>query len=156
MSLATPEQPKTFPVAILAAKNFDDPAGLEQFIGPAIANISEVYTNGANKLVVDFAAANGLPCTIYPLTHSNLLKSTGLILDHVAFVYIIATIDSKSASQIEELCVKAGKKFKVIPYEPYSHWCEKTCKVEEIMEAIPLDEIQANDWLRAIKRVLTS
>ena len=156
MSLATPEKPPQYPVAILASKNFDDPSFLEEVVGASILNVSHVYTNGANKLVADFAACNGLPCTVFPLTHSNLLKSTGLIIEQVAFVYIISTLDSKSAAIIEDLCVKASRKFKVIPYEPYGHWCEKVCKVNEILDAMPKEELEKDGWAKAARRVLTS
>lgn len=154
MSLSTQESPKTYPIAILAAKNLDDPSFLEEQIGGSLSSISHIYTNGANSLVGKYASDSGLPHTVFPLTHSNLLKSTGLILEQVKFVYIISTPDSKSTKQIEEMCKKKGTKYRVINYEPYTHWAEKVVKVSEILTCMTKEDLEKNEYLKALWRVV--
>ncbi len=139
MSL-TPAAPKQFRYAILSAKNFDDPSFLAEQIGGNLANIGHIYTNGANRLVEDFARSNGIPCTVYPLEGSNLLTSTHLILNEADAAYIIEAEGSKSAGQIKALCEEKGVAFKLFPFEPCSHWKMKVLRVQEILAAADEDD----------------
>lgn len=134
MSL-TPAAPKQFRYAILSAKNFDDPSFLAEQIGANLANIGHIYTNGANRLVEDFARENGIPCTVYPIQGSNLLTSTHLILNAVDAAYIIDAEGSKSAGQIKAMCEEKGVGYKLFPFEPCSHWKLKVCRAQEILAA---------------------
>ncbi len=139
MSL-TPAAPKQFAYAILSAKNFDDLSFLAEQIGANLANIGHIYTNGANRLVEDFARSNGIPCTVYPLEGSNLLTSTHLILNEADAAYIIEAEGSKSAGQIKALCEEKGVAFKLFPFEPCSHWKLKVLRAQEILGGVDWDD----------------
>ncbi len=154
MSL-TPATPKQFRYAILSAKNFDDPSFLAEQIGGNVANIGHIYTNGANRLVEDYARSNGIPCTVYPLEGSNLLTSTHLILNESDAAYIIEAEGSKSAGQIKTMCEEKGIGYKLFPFEPCSHWKLKVCRAQEILAALP-EELE-NEWagtVAALRKVL--
>lgn len=157
MSLATtPAKPlHQWRLGIVAAKDFDSRDFLEDLIGGNLGAISHVYTNGANQLVVDFAIANGLPITIYPIAGGRgLPASTCDILANSDFVYIIATPESKSAATIKAGCEARKLRHKLVSYESITHWREKVGKVAEILAAMPEEERQANEWAEAIWRTL--
>lgn len=155
MSLTTTEPAKTFRVGIVASRALDDPDFLHELIIPHLAAISHLYTNGANPLVSALAAAHGLPLTTFPLTGGRCLPwSTGMILDNVDFVYIIADPSSKSAGQVIEACESRKVKHRLISYTPYSHWAEKVGKVSAVLAALSPDELAASDALKAIRRVV--
>ncbi len=136
MSLAAPIV-KQFSYAIFASKNLDDPQFLPDQLGGNLSSIAHIYTNGANRLVEDFAREHGIPCTIHPLQGSNLLTSTHAILAVVDAAYIVADDASKSAGQIREMCESKGVPYKLFPFEPASHWKLKVCRAQEILAALP-------------------
>jgi hypothetical protein len=153
MSLTTaPAAPKQFRLGIVASKGVDDPDFLADLVGPNVAVVSHIYTNGANRLVSCFAASEGIPCTVFPLTGRSLPWSTGMILDNVDFVYIISSPDSKSTTQVEADCIKRKVKYKMIPYTPFEHWKGKVSKVAEILYTTPKEVIEASEVLKAIWR----
>lgn len=148
------QSPKLFNLGILASKGFDDPDFINELTLEHLGSIGHIFTNGANKLVTDFAQQNGIPFTVFPLIGRSLPWSTSQILDHVEFVYIIASPESKSANQIQVDCVKRHIKHRVVPYDPFTHWQEKLGKVAEILSATTREEIEHNDTLKAIWRAV--
>lgn len=141
MSLITT---KRFRYAVFASKNLDDPQFLPDQLGTNLPSIGHIYTNGANRLVEDFAREHGIPCTTHPLQSSNLLTSTNAILAEVDAAYIVADDASKSAGQIREMCESKGVPYKLFPFEPVTHWKLKVCRAQEILAALP-EELE-NEW----------
>lgn len=155
MSLQNQPPIKQFPVGIISAKNLDDPDYLEKIIGPHIAQISHIYTNSANRLVLDFGFANGIPVTAFPITgERNLLWSIARIAENSKFVYIVATADSKSAQHAKEILDQKSIKYKLFEYEPCNHWKEKVCKIEEVISALAPEDVEKNQFYKAIRNLL--
>jgi hypothetical protein len=156
MSLTTTVPVKQYRIGIICSKALDDPDFLPELVGPHLAAISHVYSNGANDLVAAFAASHGLPLTTFPLTGGRSLPwSLSQILgSELDFVYIVADPSSKSAASAVEACVKREIKHKVIPFSPYMHYAEKVGKTAEILSAVPKEEIEANPILKALWRVV--
>lgn len=153
MSLSTP--PRAYKLGIIAARNLDDPDFLPELLNDKAAQVSHLYTNGANPFVPAYAACHGLPCTIFPLTGGSCLpKSTTLILDNSDFVYVIGSVDSKSAGYAASECHRRGIRFKLLDYEPVSHWRAKLGKVAEILAATTAEEVAGHATLKAIARVV--
>lgn len=135
MSLTTPAPVKRFNYAIFASRNLDDPAFLGEQIGGNLVNIGHIFTNGANQLVEQFARENGITCTVAPLQGSNLFTSTHTILEQVDAAYIVADESSHSAAQIKEMCEKKAVGYKLLPFEPITHWRTKVLRAQEILAA---------------------
>lgn len=155
MSLNTPPVPKQYRLGIVASCALDDPDFLTELISDKAPSISHIYTNGANKLVSDFAAAAGIPCTTFPLTGGRSLPwSTSHILDNAEFVYIVADPASKSAVQVALACEARKVKHRLVPYTPYTHWAEKAGKVSQILAALSPDDLAANETLKAIRKAI--
>lgn len=155
MSLTAPPV-KQFAYAIFASKNFDDPDFLAEQIGGNLAAIGHVYTNGANQFVIDFAAGNGIPVTIFPLRGSSLPASTHQILEKVDAAYIVADDASKSAAQIKETCEKKGIGHKWLTFEPITHWKTKVLRAQEILAALPKGDLDES-WkgvIEALRKAL--
>ncbi|MFA6432924.1 MAG: hypothetical protein WCV82_03900 [Candidatus Paceibacterota bacterium] len=150
MSLTAPQPVKQFSYAIFAPKNLDDPDFLPDQIGANLPAIGHIYTNGASQMVEAFARENGIPCTTFPLCHSNLLTSTNLIMEKVDAAYVVASAESKSAAQIIGLLDKRGIGYKVLPFEASTHWKEKVLRAQEILAALPKGELDEN-WKTTIE-----
>ncbi len=147
MSLATVTPIPQFALGIIASKTLDDAQFIPDLIGANVAAISHIYTNGANPLVAQYAQDHGIPNTVYPLTGgSNHLTSTGLIAEKVVKVYLIADGQSKSATQVEEVCKQKGVTCRRFGYEAAAHWREKVCKTAEILAGMTDEERKANPW----------
>lgn len=156
MSLApAPQPPKQYPVGIVASKSLDDPAFIGDLIGGNVAAISHLYSNGANPLVATFAADHGIPHTIFPLTGGRSFPwALSQILDHVQFVYIIGDERSHGSEQAAAACLKRDIKHKEATYEAVDNWRGKVGKVAEILEVIPKEDVAANEWAKAIAKVV--
>ncbi len=156
----TPVTPR-WPVAIVAAKSLDDPSFIEEMIGGHVGSISHVYTNGASKLVTDFARDNGIPCTVLPIQGRGLPASTRDIVAASQFVYIIETPDSKSAKQVVKICEERKKRdptftgHRVYQHDPATVWREKVGKVAEILACMGKDDMAANAWAQAVWKAVS-
>lgn len=153
MSLSTAL--KQYSLGLICAKNLDDRDFLSELIGGNVSLVSHIYTNGANPLVLDYAQAHGIPYTTFPLTGGRSLPwSNSEVISHSDFIYVVATPDSKSAGAAIAECVKQKKKHRLISYEPINHWRGKVCKIQEILDAMPREDLQANEWTAAMMKVL--
>ena len=147
-------------LGILASKDFDSPQLLEDLLLGKTELIKHVYTNGANPLVITFAQHHGIPLTIYPVHGGRGLPlSTREVVDASDFVFVVSTPESKSAEQIVKACqvketLVPAFKWRLVQYDPFTNWREKVGKIEEIMDAMPKDEIAANEWTKAVAGVL--
>jgi hypothetical protein len=151
MSLTTT---KTYNIGIISSKGLDDPDFLQELIGDNIKFIEHIYTNGVNKLVLDFAHNNGIPYTIFPLVNKNIFWSTAKILENVEFVYLISSPESQSTTKIYEECLKKKIKTKIIPYVPYTHWQQKVEEFGKVMAAIPKEEIENSVILKTLEKII--
>jgi len=155
MSLSAPVPIKQFAIAILASTSLEDPEFIPFLVAEHLPAISHIYTNGANDLVMRFAASHGIPVTIHPLTGGKSLpQSTSQILENVKFAYIIADESSKSAPQIIAACEKNGVKHKLVRFDPVDYWRLKCCKISELIQAIPKEDVLNNVWLKSISKIL--
>lgn len=163
MSLSGTASGLKYNLGILASKDFDSRDLLWDTLSDKLETIRHVYTNGVNPLVMEFARNYGIPYTVYPVHGGRgLPASTHDVVDASDFVLVIATPESKSVETITKICAeKVGKplsegripfKWRVIPYEPYSHWCAKVQRIGEIVGALGKDELATNEWARAVAK----
>ncbi len=146
--------PQTFKIGIICATSFDNQDWFADRLGAHLELISHVYTNGANSLVTDFCRLNGLTTTIYPINRNSAPWSNSRIIEQSDKVYILGTPDSKNSQLAQQECERRGVKFERIDHEPIAFWKEKTGKIAEIMSAQDKDQIEYNEALKAIRRVL--
>ena len=152
MSLTT--VPKQFCLGIIAAKGFDNASFLPERLGPHVEQIAHVYTNGVNPLVTAFCIEHGIVYTVFPVTGGKTLSSNNLIADNSDKVYIIGTPESSNTKNIVETCEKKGVKHEIFTFEPIAPWKEKVCRAQEVLSALPKEEIDASAGLKALKGVL--
>jgi hypothetical protein len=145
-------------VAILASTSLEDPtliSSLPALLPENLAAVSHIVTNGANELVTQFAALNGVPFSVYPLTGGGSLPgSTAQVLETADLVYLIHDECSKSAGLILEACKKKEAKYKVIRFDPVDYWKLKACRAKEILDAASKEDVTASPILTALKQVL--
>lgn len=155
MSLSNPEPPRTYSIGIIASKSLDDANVIPEYFLGKISNISHIYTNGANDLVAKFAADNSLPITTFPITGDKSLPlSLTQIAENVNFALIVADENSKSAKMAVDTFAKKNITYKVINFEPSTHYREKLCKIAEIVAVMTPEDRQKNEWVRAIEHIL--
>lgn len=162
MSLSDPKPVKTFKLGIVAAKSLDDFGFLFELLHENLSAISHINTNGANPLIQSFAMDHGIPYTVYPITAGRGLPlSTRDVVTASEFVYIISTPESKSSKQIEKVCQQwkaeqpdTFKGYKVIEYDPVTHWKTKVYKVCEILACMTNEDKAKNLWADSILKEL--
>lgn len=155
MSLSTTPTVQQYALAVLASKDFDSRDLLDDTLGPKLAQIRQLLTNGANGLVCEWALTNGVPYSVIPIQGRGLPASTRDIVDAAEVVLIIASAGSKSAGQVAAICVAKAKrdaafKWRQQVYEPIDYWRGKVGKVSEIMACLNRDELAANAWAQSV------
>lgn len=146
--------PAKFKLGIIAAKTFDDAEFLEEKLGPHLGKLGQLFTNGVNKTVMDFALANGVVHTVFPIHAGNTAPwSNSRIIENSDKVYILSTPNSHNSVKAKTECERQGKPYEVFEFEPLLHWKEKVCQVQEILESLPKDE-NNNETIKAIKGIL--
>jgi hypothetical protein len=166
MSLVNKEA-ATFNLGIIASKNLDDPEFLNDLLGEKLDKIGHLFLNGANSLVTDFARENGVTYTVFPINKRSLPWSNSRIIESSDFVFIIASDESKSAKSAEEECQKRAAKeginnlglkrkfaYKVVGFEPISHWRDKICKISEVLAATTKEDLEKSSALKAIYKIV--
>ena len=161
MSLtSTPEIPQ-WTLGLFAPKDFDNPQLLDDVLGPKLANIRHLYTNGANSLITDFARANGVSYTVVPISGGRgLPASTRDIVDASEVVVVISMPESKSSAQIAAICeAKAARdetfKWRIEHYDPVAHWRGKVGKVAEILACMDRKELADSTWAGAVWKAVS-
>ena len=155
MSLTTPTPIKTYNLGIIASKSFDDRDLIPDIFLGKVSEIEHVYTNGVSPIVLDWCTSEGIPYTVYPIVGGKTLPwSLSNVIDASAFILIIADENSKSAKQAVEACVKKGKKYKFVSFEPAEYWREKLCKVAEVIAVMTPEDKERNGWVKAIEHII--
>lgn len=159
MGLSTTEPIRQYNLGIIAARNLDNSDFLSDLIGKNIPSIAHIYTNGANFLILDFSRENGISYTVFPINCRSILWSNAKIIESSDFVYIIGDEDSKSAKIAQEACEKHKAKnpkfvYKTIKFDPISPWKQKIIEITEIVNMIPAEDLDKNEALKAIAKVL--
>lgn len=165
MSLVNKEA-VTFNLGVIASKNLDDGEFLNNLLGEKLDKIGHLFLNGANSLVTDFARENGVTYTVFPINKKSLPWSNSRIIESSDFIFIIASDDSKSAKSAEEECKKRVEKeagnqaikrkfaYKVVMFEPISHWRDKVCRISEVLTATTKEDLEKNSALKAIYKIV--
>lgn len=160
MSLSHPVPDRQYNLALFLSKDVDSPQLLEDLLGAKAPTIKHLFTNGANDLVAAFALTHGIPFTVYPISGGRgLPASTRSVLSAADTALLISTPDSKGAGQIAEMCREREAEaeafsWREIVHEPSTHWRTKVYQIKEILYAMSKDDIKANEWLKAVERVL--
>lgn len=160
MSLEAPPDIPRYHLAVIAPKDFDSDALLDETLGPKVANIAHLYTNGANRRITDWALTHGIGHTVYPITCGRgLPASTRDIIEASDVVLVIETPESKSARQVADMCAARSKRdadfrWRKIAYDPVANWREKVGRVEEALAAMSEDDKAASPWLQAVEEAV--
>lgn len=152
MSLTTIPERK-FRIGIIMSKSFDDSDWLPNKLAAHADQILTVSTNGVNSLVAEFCQAHGIVYTVYPVSR-NTLWSNGRIVENSDKIYILGTPESHNSILAKQECEKQNKKFEVVEREQIAVWKEKVCKAQEVLAAIPEEDLVAQPALKALKGVL--
>lgn len=159
MSLSTIEPIRQYNLGIICSKSLDNPDFLFDLIYKNLAVIKHIYTNGANSLVTDFAKENGISYTVYPINCRSLPWSNSRIIESSEFVFILCDDDSKSAKLAKDDCEKHRLKnpkfsYKIVKFDPIQPWKQKMVEVTEIINLIPKEDLEKNEALKAIAKIL--
>ncbi len=156
MSIESISQIKQFKVGIIISRNFDNLDLLEQTIGSNIQFISHIYSNApmpGGKYLEDFCREQKIPLTVFP-ANPHTFSAISNVLQNSSFVYIITDGTSKAATTAEEFCKKDQVKYKIINYNPFSHWGQMIVKIKEILLEVGEEKVKEDEILKRIHNVI--
>lgn len=173
MSLSTPVQPRKFALGLIVSRSFDRPTVLHDLLGDKLDRVSHIYSIGAGDghAVIDrFCRDNGLDHTVFPATQ-HTFRAVSRVIEASEFVYILSDGESKMAAFAKQECgnraaleqaeVEANQRaagtafrFKEVAYDAVAHWRTLVGQVQEILAAVPKDDVEASEVLKAIARVV--
>ncbi len=173
MSLSTPTPVRKFALGIVCSRSFDRPTVLHDLLGDKLDRVSHIYSIGAlpgGRVVEDFAREHGIDFTVYPSTQ-HTFRAVSRVIEASEFVYILSDGESKMAAFAKTECEKRAAleqaeveanqrdkgtafRFKEVAYDAVTLWRERVGQVAEVLAAIPKEEIEASEALKAIARVV--